>query len=1177
MSGSARKIMLVVLFLTGILLWPQTTAAKENRQDSMVTFRIHGNGRVTLTGADCTERVLESGETTMCIPYRTYIRLEAETEEEKQISIAVRNTDGIELEPASAEKGISYIREITGAGFDKTVDITFSDPSLSIRSRMAAPALMAAPASGSSERFPEQGDRFTGQCTVKSVSGGNGHTVHGVVLGDFTGILAGEGNIQAGCAQHSAAAPVAGMKFNYTYTITSVDKASGKVKGVAYATSQIQPADGSVDSEGYLIGYQALSAMFELEREYNGRLRLRKSSADTEMTGGNSCYDLAGAQYGVYSDPECASREAVLTTLDSGYTDTLELTAGRYYIKEIKAPPGYARNKKVYTADVTAGSEDDIEIISVKDQPQSAPIELLAVKKDEETGKSSAQGMASLAGAEFRIRYYAGYYDTDPAAKGVKAVRSWVLKTDSSGQISLREPLKVSGDPFYKNSAGLNTLPLGTVTIQETKAPAGYLINSSLYVRKITSEGSGETVQTYQAPSVSEKVIRGDLSLVKYKEDPTADTDQKQPLQGIVFEIRSVTTGKAVEIVTDKYGYASTEQLGDARGALVYDTYVVHEKNPPNGLSRVRDFRATVSGEGQMLYYILENTSLTSPVRLVKTDSITGETIPAAGVRFRLLDEKKKELTMTTYYPKKEVHEIFETDEDGSFILPEKLPAGRYFFREVEAPEGYVLSGENIAFTIDANYEWDVPLTVTFPDRPVMGKIRILKTDTDTELPLPDARFTITAVGDIVTPDGTVHAADGEIVGEVVTGEDGTAESEELHLGTYRVAETVQPSGYVRDIRTWDVELAWQDQYTEIVVESLELDNTPTRVVIDKKETGSEKHLPGVVFEVWEKTEPEVPPETGEIPEETEGGTEEENSGTGEESEEDNDDATEEKTQTGVTITEKLIVVTGEDGTVTLERLVPGTYCIREKETLPGYALDDTVYEFTVDEEGKIVDQETGVITIENDATTITKTSVHNVETEDQTGEPGTVRAADTVSITNLRPGISYRLKGILMNADTGEPLQESNSDTGIVLSAEKEFTAETSDMDVEVEFTFDASEFAGWTIAVFEYLYQEEVEISSHTDLEDKMQQLYIKNKEQPPEKEKEPEVPPEKEKEPEEPEPEKPEPEEPEPGGPPQTGDICEAAPAAAAAVCAGGISMVLAVRRAVKSRKSKRKLKR
>ena len=122
----------------------------------------------------------------------------------------------------------------------------------------------------------------------------------------------------------------------------------------------------------------------------------------------------------------------------------------------------------------------------------------------------------------------------------------------------------------------------------------------------------------------------------------------------------------------------------------------MHEKNTPEGLVQVSDFEITISREGQKLYYILEDNIAVSPVRLVKTDSTTGKKIPASGVRFRLLDEEKKPVSMTTYYPDKVTHEFFETDGQGMFILPDRLPAGVYYFREVRAPEGYLLAREDV-------------------------------------------------------------------------------------------------------------------------------------------------------------------------------------------------------------------------------------------------------------------------------------------------------------------------------------------------------------------------------------------------------------------------------------------------------------------------------------------------
>ena len=114
--------------------------------------------------------------------------------------------------------------------------------------------------------------------------------------------------------------------------------------------------------------------------------------------------------------------------------------------------------------------------LTVADTPKVTETLIDLFKIDMETGKSTPQGNASLEGAEFTWSYYDGYYNADnlPA----KATRTWTTKTvaekDSDGTIHyvsrLADSYKVSGDSFYTQD-GKNVLPLGTLTVTETKAP----------------------------------------------------------------------------------------------------------------------------------------------------------------------------------------------------------------------------------------------------------------------------------------------------------------------------------------------------------------------------------------------------------------------------------------------------------------------------------------------------------------------------------------------------------------------------------------------------------------------------------------------------------------------------------------------------------------------------------
>lgn len=668
----------------------------------------------------------------------------------------------------------------------------------------------------------------------------------------------------------------------------------------------------------FVFGTGSGQAMGGSGKDRTGMLELYKESDRTDWTEGNPCYSLKGAVFGVYS-PGAQAPLYEITTDENGYGRIEELPIGTYEIAEIKSPEGFALDKARYT--VTVGDGEVCRYRCV-DQAQNHPLETVLIKIDSETGEQSAQGSGSLAGAEFEVKWYAGYYESDPAADGIAARKSWILRTDDKGRLLLSDEAKVSGDEFFRNSSGEITLPLGTAVIRETKAPEGYLLNDEVLVRQITPSGDEVTDTLYQTPEVPEQVIRGDLQIVKFLGSEDDEEDQKTPLEGIVFTVTSKTTGEQIRITTDENGYASTARDDGERGGLVFDTYVVSETEAPEGLEPVGDFEITISEEGSTLYYILENREILSPVRLIKTDAETGRTVPLAGAGFRLLDAEKEPIIMEVRYPSGEACEIFYTDESGSLILPEKLPPGTYYFQEAEAPYGYLLEEDLLEFTITEGHDWEEPFTVVFPDRPAKGRICIEKTDAETGEPLAGAVFEIRAGEDITAPDGTILLGAGEAAGTLTTGVDGRAQSDELFLGKYEITETAQTPGYVRSTDVYEAELVYKDQTTPVVTETVKISNAPTVLVIDKKESSSEKRLEGAEFTVRTK-----------------------------------DGAAEEFCET---------YTTDENGRIEIRGLLPGEYYVQETKAPEGYLADVRVFSVTVDETGRIDGEECAVITVEN-------------------------------------------------------------------------------------------------------------------------------------------------------------------------------------------------------------------
>ena len=163
-----------------------------------------------------------------------------------------------------------------------------------------------------------------------------------------------------------------------------------------------------------------------------GNAKLQKTSSNTSITEGNGNYSIAGATYGVFFNKDCTKQLATLTTDKNGNTDVVEVTAGTVYIKELSAPAGYKVDKTIYSLKVEAGKTATLK---VSDTPKVTDTLIELFKIDMETQKDNPQGNASLAGAEFTWKYYAGFYTKDNLP--TEATRTWVTKTiaetDSDG------------------------------------------------------------------------------------------------------------------------------------------------------------------------------------------------------------------------------------------------------------------------------------------------------------------------------------------------------------------------------------------------------------------------------------------------------------------------------------------------------------------------------------------------------------------------------------------------------------------------------------------------------------------------------------------------------------------------------------------------------------------------
>ena len=862
-----------------------------------------------------------------------------------------------------------------------------------------------------------------------------------------------------------------------------------------------------------------------------GTVSLSKTSANTGITSGNSCYSLAGAVYGIYSDAGCSAQVTTLTTDAGGNAAAVSLNAGTYYYKELTAPAGYALDSSVQSFTVTDGQNT---ALSVSDTPTNDPVRMSINKVDSETG-DKVQGGASLENAEFTVKYYAGYYNAGnlPA----NATRTWVIKTVKIGGVyvaGLNNTCKVSGDDFYTNAAGTAILPLGTISIEETKAPEGYNLEGAYlqvggvgekitgkYVAQITQNGNLASLKGGNTFKVSDKIKRGDFKLTKI------DTDNQNRMSDIPFRVTNKATGESHIIKTDENGYFSSEsswnahskntngggaydglwfssadgsaKVDDSVGAMPYGDYVLEELSCDNNRGKIlykgefsiRRDKVTVdigtienhseptpvittqASDAKTQYQIIKPSADTDIVdKVTITDTMAGREYTITGT---LMDKETGEAITVNGNP---VTASQTFTSDGT-----KKVLDMHFNFDSSALGGKTVVvcekltyGDYVAATEEDMENKDQ--TIFFPE------IHTTATDSETadHLTIADSRAVIT---DTVTYTNLLKGETYTLSGVLMDKETGKELLVDGEPVTQEMAFTAGRASGTKKLK-FEFDTTGLAGKSFVVYETLTLEDVEVAEHKDINDEGQTIHIPTAQTT-----------------------------------------ATDDSSKINVSEAKKEVSVTD---TVAYRNLVPGKeYTVRgkavDKET--GEPLTDadgnelvSTAKFTAASADGSVDVKftfdgtamagRSVVFFENvyytdkliavhadiddEAQTVhiplIFTSVKDKDTDSHMSLAGSdVTLTDTVAYRNLVPGKTYTISGTLMDQRTGKAVTVN----GKAVTSSADFTPDTADGETTVDFHFNTKGLDDTTVVVFEKMFYGKAEIAAHEDINDKGQTIYI------------------------------------------------------------------------------------
>ncbi len=456
---------------------------------------------------------------------------------------------------------------------------------------------------------------------------------------------------------------------------------------------------------------------------------------------------------------------------------------------------------------------------------------------------------------------------------------------------------------------------LGNYSLKELSPSKGYELDPNTYTFEITEDELNPEITVY------EQIIKRPVKLHKYY--AKADTGVLTPEENIKFQFFNNKNEMVAEVDTDKNGFAEF--------TLPYGTYTGKQITTLSGYIKVDDFQITINENSEEVIKLsFTNAPVTAKLKLTKIDSESKLPILASNITFKIYDEDKQEyVCQTITYPKKEEICEYKTDENGVFITPYEIITGNYSIEEISSPNGYLINDSKLSFRLDDetplinDNEYGDYFEINYEDKQVKGQIEILKEGDQfvindnkfsyEKIPLKDVKVALYAAEEIKTLDGVVHYSKDQLVEELSTNSEGKIIFDDLYLGKYYIKETKTLDNYLLDIKTYDVELTFKDNHTEIITSNIKLFNYLKKGFLEftKTDLVNGEVIPNTKIEIY-------------------------------------------------TNNNELIFkgITDENGIVKVDELPIGKYYIIESEAATGYVITEEKVLFEIKENGEIVKAE---------------------------------------------------------------------------------------------------------------------------------------------------------------------------------------------------------------------------